>query len=371
MAASVLRCTLAINSSASHTGRALRTGVGAVAAAALLAATPVAAQEVDADSVGEQEATATAGDGLTGPNPNPSPGSAGDKPAWLWFEYGQRSFAEREYGEALQFYTLAIEEQSIYPEAQARIADIYALQGETELALIGYQQALAVAGAYRVADEQYATRYRVATLQRLTQDYRGLEKTLLNITAVEPEFSDARFTRLRQALVDVFIREGLDRTLQLYRLDTPLAVEAHVTLGWFFHRSGRDPRSIPHSLFAIINIVSEVARELRRRDTEYELVSIAQLMVDPGGFSPAGNRLVMQYMQDAELPRALYYLATAAHESGFNGRATELWRILAAMEAAGEYRDRARDQLISPSTEPRLEVPPEPETLPAASSLPS
>ena len=196
-----------------------------------------------------------------------------------------------------------------------------------------------------------------------------MEATLLAIAAEEAEFSEPRFSRLRQAMVDAFATEGLDRTLQLYRLDSSVAVEAHVTLGWFYHRSGRDARSIPHTLFAVINIVSEVARELRSRDPEYQLPSLQALLDRPGAFSPSGATLVLDYMRDAQLPRALYYLAIAARESGMTARAAELLRALAASENAGDYRDLARRQLQSPWVEPLLELPPPPQSLPPATAL--
>ena len=295
--------------------------------------------------------------------------SSEDKPPWLWYEYGERAFEYGELGEALHFYTMALEQRSVFPEAIARLADIYAAQAEPELALSVYQQALDRAGALVVADDEHAIRYRVARLQRLIPEYHGMESTLLKIASEEKEFSATQFSRLRQAMVDAFATDGLDRTLQLYRLDTPVAVEAHATLGWFYHRSGRDARSIPHSLFAVINIISEVARELRSRDPEHQLAPLITLLNNPNGFSPSATQLVLDYMEAARLHRALYYLAISSRESGLADRGTELLRALAASESAGEYRELARRQLSSPWTEPLLELPPPPESLPPASAL--
>ena len=306
---------------------------------------------------------------LQAPAPPLPPTSARDKPAWLWFEYGERAFDTGELGEALQFYTLALERRSVFPEAQARLADIYAAQAEPELALIAYRQALARAGALVVADNEHAIRYRMARLQRLIPDYRGMEATLVQIAAEEAEFKEPRFARLKQAMVAAFGSEGLDRTLLLYRLGSPVAVEAHVTLGWFYHRSGRDPLSIPHLLFGVINIVSEVARELRSRDPEYELPPIDSLLNDPGAFSPSAARLALDYMESADLHRALYYLALSARRNGWPARGAELLRALAASERAGDYRQLARRQLTAPWVEPLLELPPPPESLPPASAL--
>ena len=333
-----------------------------MAALLVLPALPASAQDAQDSPAVEETQVA--------PPSTPAPlSSSEDRPAWLWFEYGERAFDEGELGEALQFYTLALERRSVFPEAIARLADIYAAQAEPELALSTYQRALERAGALVVADDQHAIRYRVARLQRLIPEYHGMESTLLHIVGEEEEFSAAQFSRLRQAMRDAFARDGLDSTLQLYRLDTPLAVEAHVTLGWFYHRSGRDARSIPHSLFAVINIVSEVARELRSRDPEYQLASLATLLDNPNAFSPTAARLVLDYMEEAQLQRALYYLAIASRESGLTTRGAELLRTLATSESAGEYRDLARRQLASPWVEPLLKLPPVPESLPPAPAL--
>ena len=67
-----------------------------------------------------------------------------------------------------------------------------------------------------------------------------------------------------------------------------------------------------------------------------------------------GNRDLQRYAAEADLFRNTYYLACATYASMYPRLATGLWKLLAQLEAAGEYAEMSRRQLKKPWVEPYL-----------------
>ena len=82
-------------------------------------------------------------------------------PAWLVLEYGKKAFQERELGIALRYAREALEKKAgFYPEAEILIGDVFAAEGNLQLAVSQYTKALEDSRQLYILQEKYHILYR-------------------------------------------------------------------------------------------------------------------------------------------------------------------------------------------------------------------
>ncbi len=279
---------------------------------------------------------------------------------WILLEQARALIADREnpdMGEALRLLRRAIEQQTLFPEAELAIGEIYLREGALELAEAQFQKVLGkeYSDLLRVPEERYRVLYLLAGIQETQGRYADMQKSLEQILLDQPEYSAKEQQRFRDNFLASYKKQGLDRTLRLYRLENGgFALAAHAKLGWFDYRTGRyEPASIQHSLFALTTVVTEAMLELRRADPNYEFVSLEAFLR-----AAVRREAVRQYLAESGFFRIAYYLAAATYQAGLTARARQLWRVLADggwdPSLAGEYPGLARRQLRSPAAEPLI-----------------
>jgi tetratricopeptide (TPR) repeat protein len=279
---------------------------------------------------------------------------------WILLEEARALIDDREnpdMGEALRLLRQAIEQQTLFPEAELAIGEIYLREGALQPAEAQFEKVLRkeYSDLLRVPEDRYRVLYLLAGIQETQGRYADMQKSLEQVLQGQPEYASRDQQRFRDAFLRSYLDRGLDRTLKLYRLeDSGFALAAHAKLGWFDYRTGRyEPASILHSLFALTTVVTEAMLELRRVDPNYEYESLE-------GFLRAGSRreAVRLYLAESGFFRIAYYLAAATYQAGHAAQARRLWRVLAEggwePALAGEYPGLARRQLASPSAEPLL-----------------
>ncbi len=271
--------------------------------------------------------------------------------SWLLFEQGNAAASKKEYGQALQLYKAAIEGAGIFPEAEAAIGDIYLEEGEAALAQKQYEKAYGLRKSFYVPEMQYEIQYKLANLFELQQQYKLMEDTLTAIVADDPHFQDTATQRVRTQVEKVFVEKGLDRVLLLYTYTDTFSAAAHSKLGWFYYRTGRFGPAVSQLLFAVIYRVSEIKRGMLERDVDFEFTTLPELLA--GADRVADLRA---YEVSSGLFRDLYYLAGSMFANGFPRHASALWKSLAAMPSAGQYRELSSRQLKKPFVEPLLTI---------------
>ena len=292
--------------------------------------------------------------------------------SWILLEKAKSLIAEpggQRMGEALELLRKAIEEQSIFPEAEIAIGEIYFRENALELAKVQLVKALQqeYRSQLRIPEEAYAALYRLAEINERQGEYGSMENRLLEVLNGHPVYARPESQRLRTAMVNAYLVRGLDQVFRLYRLENAgFALSAYSKLGWFYYRWGRfEPASIMHSLFALDIMITESVAEIRRSSPLYEFKTLGDFL------DVAMEREnVRDYLMSGGFFRAAYYLAAATYAAGHPSRASETFRLLAGSRAPAEdmgpYRDLARKQLKSPFVEPylnpsarRIEYPPD------------
>jgi tetratricopeptide (TPR) repeat protein len=270
---------------------------------------------------------------------------------WLLYEQGNTAASQKEFGKALQLYKSAIEGAGIFPEAEAAIGDVYLEEGESSLAQRQYEKAYDLRKSFYIPDQQYDILYKLANLFEMQRLYKQMEDTLNLIIADDKRFQETPNQRLRTQLEKNYTEKGLDRVLVLYNFEDSFAAAAHAKLGWFYYRTGRFSQSVPQLLYSVVYRLSQVQRERKERDADYEFSNLGELLA-----AVDANPELRTYASSTGLFKDLYYLAGSTFIVGYPRHSSSLWKILAAIPSAGQFKDLSARQLKKPFVEPLLSV---------------
>ncbi len=276
---------------------------------------------------------------------------AENEPAWVTYERGQRALREGEFGEAVRAFRRAIERGGPFPEAEAAIGEVYLVEGSLNLAERQFRRAIVQRGALRVPEEEYQLWYRLAEVYRLQENPRAYELALLEIVEDDEWFVSEEYAGEREGYRRVIREEGLDRLLVLYRQRDDFARRAHALLGEHYLRTGNYGRALDHLVFANLKILSEIIETELGRDPGYEFRTVSQLLE-----RVEGRREWQEYIAETGLYRTIYYLGSALYgDDPSLATPQQVWGIIAARRAAGEWGIRAAEQIEDPELEPLID----------------
>jgi tetratricopeptide (TPR) repeat protein len=273
-----------------------------------------------------------------------------------------------------------------YPEAEYWIGEVYRVEGELPLALAQYRKAYSMCVGNPVAVENIGLsvtlQYKIAGIHDVRGDYIEMIRTYETIindldnlwvnssqtantndsqtNSVPYEKALASFER--SAMTKTLTEHGINRFLELYRYNNNTVEKAHRLLGYYYAVRGR-PSAEPHLMFAFLIQNSIIMEEVKRRyydfsfttQTEvrgYQIRSLSELTEIING-----NALLLSYIEEVEYYKTAYYFSTSLYRNGKTSVARDIWEFLASVPQAGEWHNRALNQLRSPHFEPIIDIP--------------
>ena len=274
------------------------------------------------------------------------------EPAWLLLERGKKAYDEGEFGLAIRLFRAAVERQGIFPEAEFWIGSVFEAEGEYAIAELQYERAYELRSALGVPSEAYAILYRLATIYEVTGRYLQFEEVLTRVLA--GPFPDDRPDAPRpDVLYRVLLNQGIDKLLELFRIDDAAALQGYANLGVFQCRTGRYQTAAFNLSYAVTTTLTRIVEHLLEADPDYRYLGVARLLEDL-----RRSRLLTEYAQTADLYRQLYFLGASLFGDGKLAAAREIWTLVADSGFYDRWAARAAAQLESPETEPLIELPP-------------
>ena len=271
------------------------------------------------------------------------------KPDWYVYHRGLEHFRGGRFGEALRaMKELQDPSRVTPPEVYVLIGKIYREEGENDLAERFLKRALADAPALGVPQDRYEILYLLADIHYRRKSYKNYEDVLESILSDHSLYRDERYARLREGYLRTARERGFDSFVSLYRQGDDFTRAAHLGLGVFAVRTGRDEKGALHLIFADLAAVSTLIGFQRDRDPDYVFSSLPDLLARARRLPGAED-----YIEETELHKGLYYLASALHRTGGVTAARELWKTLADF-GTGEWKIRSGNQLRSPQAEPLI-----------------
>ncbi len=272
--------------------------------------------------------------------------SGSGDPAWVLLERGKAEFSRREYGEALSLFRQAVGRRDPYPEAELLIGMVFEQEGNYPLAELQYGKVWDQRELLEVPEMRYDVLRRLSGIYLTRRQFNRYEETLLQIVKDDRRYAAG-------TLPDRFVRtlgeQGLDKLLELYRIEPDFAADAQSDLGYFYYLNGRYAAAVRLLTFSGVKNLSRIIDSIRSREPDFEYRGIREALAS-GYRYPEIERFILS----TQVYRTLFYLADSLYGDGSRRAAEALWNLLARERRAGEWAARAERQLVKPNLEPFL-----------------
>ncbi len=277
------------------------------------------------------------------------------EPAWLQIARADKLAADGDFGIAIQLYREALTLDPGSPEALFGLARAFKAVNDYLVAEEYLRDAMEAADNLTVPAVRYEISYELANLYQVQRKFSDYERTLFEIVTLasaEPVSSRSVDTPA-ETLQTVFLENGLDRVLILYRLEEDGGTRARSELCEWLVGLGRYERAAEHGLVAVVQQLSTVIEAVIEHDLGYEYETVLDALTNAEIYPET-----RAYLVETSLYRNLYFLGSALFAHGNSEAARSVWRLLLVLPHTGRWSERARIQLANPQREPLL-VPPE------------
>ncbi|MFW5842570.1 MAG: tetratricopeptide repeat protein [Spirochaetota bacterium] len=297
-----------------------------------------------------------------------------DMPAWALYERGLELLPSaddavvpagpNDPGEALRMFRRAIArreeelkdrgevletEASLFPEAEAGLAEVYQLEGNLALAERHYLRALESSAFLAIPETEWELRYELADVYEMSQRRRLAQQEWLTIVEDVDDIDSQETRELLENYRRIFWEEGIDRLLQLYRQEGSASIAANRNLGRQYLGMGRYEASFEHDIIATVKIVTIIVEEIRRFRPLYRLETLGATLSTAEEYPQ-----IVGYLNDSGLFDTLERLAQASFRlQNSSLRSRELWELVATYAPPNSLaRRKATDRAAAPDTDP-------------------
>jgi tetratricopeptide (TPR) repeat protein len=275
-----------------------------------------------------------------------------------------------------------------YPEAEYWIGEVYRVEGELPLALSQYRKAYSMCdGRSQVLttdDPGFSImlQYKIAGIHDTRGEYNEMIRTYESIindldnlwvnSSQSVNTNDSQNNQVpyqqalasfeRTAMTKTLTEHGINRFLELYRYNNNTVEKAHRHLGYYYVVRGR-PSAEPHLMFAFLIQNTIIMEEAKRRQYDFSFTTQTEVRENQirslSELTEIINRnaLLLSYIEEVEYFKTAYYFSASLYRNGRTAVARDIWEFLASVPQAGEWHNRALNQLRSPHFEPIIEMP--------------
>lgn len=299
-----------------------------------------------------------------------------DLPSWTLYEKGADLLpspddalvlaGENDPGEALRFFRRAIArreqelqergididtEASLFPEAEAGLARVYAIEGNLTLAERHYLRALDASAFLAIPETELEIRYDLASLYEMSGQRLPAQQQWLAIVREVDDFESDDTRELLDNYQRIFREDGFNRLMQLYRQGNVASLEAHQRLGQQFLGMGRYEAAFDHEIVSMVKTVSVVVEEIRVFRPLYEFEALADVLALAREYPH-----ILSFLEESGFYPSLERLAQASFRlRGANSQSAELWRLVANYGPRGSAATlKARQRMVTPATDPLI-----------------
>ena len=227
------------------------------------------------------------------------------------------------------------------------MAVIYEEEGEYELAENHYLKALSESRELYILQDAFLIRYRLADMYALSRQLGKYERVLRDV--ISTDSLTVEEIALRNAMTRNLRESGIDKLIELYRIDVSPCTRAYASLGIFYYRTGRFSESIEHLVPAVLDTLTTCIEDIMEHNPSYEADTAESLMADC-----LYDTRISAFLGRVGFFEHLYYLACALFAESERTHAERIWSLVQEYAADGEWAERASEQLRAPFIEPVL-----------------
>ena len=247
-----------------------------------------------------------------------------------------------------------------YPEAEFWLGETFRMEGELVLAQVQYQRALRDQSLFQTPNFELEVLYRIAYVHRTRGEFTEMESRYREIIEGNDAEGNPRDnlwmagahvgsqSLMRAAMLRILQSsgsgitvnnelEGVNQFLNIYRHNNMATERAHRQLGLYLYSRGRYTAAMEHLMFAFLIQNTVIIEDIIRREFDFTFSSLEDLMQMAGT-----RRDLLDFMEETEYFRTIYYFSSALHANGRTLPAVQLWNFLAQSNISGEWGNRAR-----------------------------
>ena len=245
-----------------------------------------------------------------------------------------------------------IDRLKAYPEAEFWLGETFRAEGELALALRQYQKAYDERENLETPGFEIEILYRMVEIHRIRQEYVEMENRILQILRTPGNNLWASENFARSAMMGILERDGINRFLIFYRYNNPQLERAHRLLGLFYFATSRHIQAAEHLMFAFLIQNTVLIEEVMLQEFDFIFSTLDTLM---GSIQRRPD--LINYLDDIEYFRTLYFLGASFFATGRINTARQIWTFVSGRQEAGVWRNHAQSQLQSPIIERAIQMP--------------
>jgi len=239
-----------------------------------------------------------------------------------------------------------------YPEAEYWIGETYLVEGELQLALTQFRKAYSLRNHLENADFATELLYKIASINRIRQEYTEMERVLQSILNTDPMWIGGggnATSYARAAMSRTLENDDINRFLSLYRHRDGYTVQAHRILGYYYYGTGRFSRAQEHFMFSFLIQNTIIIDEIKRYRFDFGSPSgkPEKPLLEQIAAEIKANPILSEYAAKNDYFRNAYYLGSSLYSNGKTQPAKIIWNFLASQDA-GEWQVRSITQLRNP-----------------------
>ncbi|MDA3850856.1 MAG: hypothetical protein PF447_06255 [Spirochaetaceae bacterium] len=325
---------------------------------------------------------------------------------WLLLEKGKTFFRHRDYSTALNYFSYAQHQHSVFPEVEYWLGRVYQEEGEYLLAEEQYLKAYELKNYLYISDQQYDIAYELASMYLNRRQWDEYENMLLSLVNQEMG-RDTSWIQQEHNLIRVLKEQGMDDLLYLYRRSFRYSQRALKELGVYYFKKENYRSATLFNLYSVLSQFSQVAQAILEVNPDYQFPRdldqlilwdpsyvLSQLEMDiqrlDSGFlfsrQPHSEEFVnpekniqwaldylesqlspyefsgllytmhfiplvpglQQYLDEQGFYMSLYYLGCSLYGEGYEQRAREIWTTLVRLPHGQNWSEKASMQLSQP-----------------------
>lgn len=158
-----------------------------------------------------------------------------------------------------------INNQSIFPEAEILIGNIYKIEGEYDFAEKYYLKALENSDVFDIPDDKYAVLYILAELSKLQNKNDEYEKRLLNITGIADTNRNTLIINNMRNTIKKNNKDTLEKFFVMYRSYDYYSLDAYCQLADYYFSVNQDEKALGYCALAVITGFSKCYNLIQKR----------------------------------------------------------------------------------------------------------
>lgn len=226
---------------------------------------------------------------------------------WLKLQRGIAFFQEKQYGEAMVLFS---ECQTIHPshaDVEFWIGRIYEVEGDYELAKLQYKKALSL---YRfedplTADQIYQTSLHLSDVYLKLNDEANFLTILDDLLNQSNSGTLEEREKLYLSLYNTLKREGLNKVLELYRIQNSFEIEIFNRKASFYQKKSEESQKATLNLMlSVVSSLTTILEELESMDISFiftEKQNASQLSIEKITDAKEVNKLYSEVYSDLAL----------------------------------------------------------------------